>query len=235
MEGIMSNRFIFTVGFAPLIALLVLAGCDAPLNPTAASRSDVPAGRAVAGAGAYHDVSDVYTWPPIDPEQIEGARATLVRNRNGARLNIQTRELEPGHTYSVWMVVFDAPEHCAEPYACGLDDIIPLMDDPGAENPSEATVFGAVGGGLAGGTGRAAFAGHAKPGDEANDVLFGDGSLDNPLTAEIHFVIRTHGPAIPGMIHEQISTFNGGCEEGEPNEGLCDDVQFGVFRSPEMT
>ncbi len=222
------------MGFTTLIALLVLAGCDAPLTPTEAARSSAPADRAVtAESAAHHDVSDVYTWPPFDPQQIEGARATLVRTRNGARVNIQTRDLVTGHTYSVWMVVFDAPEDCVEPYACGLDDIIPLMEDPDAENPSEVTVFGAVGGGLAGGTGQATFAGHVKPGDEANDVLFGDGSLDHPLTAEVHFVLRTHGPVVPGMIHEQISTFNGGCEEGEPNEGLCDDVQFGVFRSPD--
>lgn len=29
--------------------------------------------------------------------------------------------------------------------------------------------------------------------------------------AEIHFVIRTHGQAIPDLVDEQISTLNGGC------------------------
>ncbi len=218
-----------------IIPLIVFIACDEPMNPVETERIGPPSTfSATANKGAVHDISNVYTWPPIDPDQIEGASATLVRNKNGARMNIQTRELEPGHTYSVWMVVFDAPENCVEPNQCGLEDIMPLMDDPDADNPSEATIFGAVGGGLAGGNGQATFSGHAKPGDEANDVLFGDGSLDNPLTAEVHFVIRTHGPKIPGMIREQISTFNGGCEEGEPNEDLCEDLQFGVFPPPEV-
>jgi hypothetical protein len=51
--------------------------------------------------------------------------------------------------------------------------------------------------------------------------------------AEIHFVIRSHGPLIPGIIHEQISTFNAGCggfppELGTPGPNTCEDLQFAV-------
>ena len=41
--------------------------------------------------------------------------------------------------------------------------------------------------------------------------------------------MRTHGEPIPGLVNEQLQSFNGGCNIGEPNEGLCDDVQAAVF------
>lgn len=233
------HKFLFILGTLIIAGSLFLSACNDQINPASALDENEFEGsidhfdKNAEANKAIHQESNVFKWPPVDPEQISGASATLVRNKNGARLKIQTNDLEPGHAHSVWMVVFDAPENCVVPNECGLDDIMPIIEDPDAPNPHEATVFGAVGGGLAGGNGQVTFAGHTKPGDEANDVLFGDGSLDNPLTAEVHFVIRTHGPAIPGMIREQISTFNGGCEEGEPNEGLCDDLQFGIFLPPE--
>lgn len=59
--------------------------------------------------------------------------------------------------------------------------------------------------------------------------MFGRG-LTNPTQAEIHAVVRTHGPVIPGMVDEQIHTFNGGCDPGQPNEGQCQDLQFTAFR-----
>ncbi|MDQ3972803.1 MAG: hypothetical protein M3276_00350 [Actinomycetota bacterium] len=43
------------------------------------------------------------------------------------------------------------------------------------------------------------------PGDHS-DALLGPG-LTNPMPAEIHAVVRTHGPVIPGMVDEQIHTF----------------------------
>ena len=43
-----------------------------------------------------------------------------------------------------------------------------------------------------------------------NDVLIGDG-LTNPEGAEIHLVLRYHGPKIQGHVDEQIHTFAGGC------------------------
>ena len=40
---------------------------------------------------------------------------------------------------------------------------------------------------------------------------------------------RTHGPLIPDLIKEQIHSFNRGCGVGEPNVGLCRNVQFAAF------
>jgi len=63
-----------------------------------------------------------------------------------------------------------------------------------------------------------------------------DHGLTNPQGAEVHLVLRSHGPRIPGQVAEQRTTFAGGCEffldpgathELEP--GQCSDLQFAVF------
>ncbi len=54
---------------------------------------------------------------------------------------------------------------------------------------------------IAGGSGKGNFSGHISVGDIFN----------NPLTAEVHMALRSHGPAQPGMIPSQIQTFDDGC------------------------
>ncbi len=44
-----------------------------------------------------------------------------------------------------------------------------------------------------------------------------DADFDNPLTGEIHMALRTHGPAQPGMIPDQLQTMDGGCQTGFPS------------------
>ena len=53
--------------------------------------------------------------------------------------------------------------------------------------------------------------------------------LDDPLNAIVVLILRTHGPVAPGFVQDQIRTFNGGCNIGEPNEGLCQDRQGSVL------
>ena len=55
---------------------------------------------------------------------------------------------------------------------------------------------------------------------------FGSGLL-NPHGAEVHLVIRTHGAPIPGLVSDQIHTFEGGCAIN-----ACDDRQFSVHMPP---
>lgn len=58
-------------------------------------------------------------------------------------------------------------------------------------------------------------------------VESGYGLLD--LTkAEIHLVLRTHGPMLAGLLDQQATTFNGGCP---PNS--CGNLQFAVHRPAE--
>lgn len=76
-------------------------------------------------------------------------------------------------------------------------------------------------------SGHAGFGARLRTAD-TTDAVFGNG-LVNSRWSEIHLVIRTHGPTIPHMVDQQIHTFNGGCEDDEPNRGLCQDVQFAAF------
>ena len=64
--------------------------------------------------------------------------------------------------------------------------------------------------------------------------------FNNPLTAEVHMALRTHGPVQPDMMPGQIQTINGGCDLsiGYPSGpflyqdsdvvGYCANIQVGI-------
>lgn len=139
----------------------------------------------------------------------------LVRNKNGVSLTLNTSGLEPGSAVTVWWVVFNNPGACAGD--CDGTDL-------GNPNVAGDVIYGA--GHVVGGNGTANFAAHLNEGDSGGS-LFPQPSpgLIDAETAEIHIVVRSHGPAIPGMIDEQIHTVNGGCP---PN--VCEDIQFAIYQ-----
>jgi len=64
--------------------------------------------------------------------------------------------------------------------------------------------------------------------DESNPCILGTAGLLDPMTAEVHLVVRTHGKALRDrdLFLDQITTFNGGCAGGPvdgPNH--CADLQ----------
>ena len=81
---------------------------------------------------------------------------------------------------------------------------------------------------IASGNGNGNFSGHLSTGDIFNA----------PMTAEVHLALRSHGPAQPGIIPEQIQTLNGGCTSGfatgpvlHPDSetvGYCANVQVAI-------
>jgi hypothetical protein len=100
----------------------------------------------------------------------------------------------------VWWVVENYPENCLE-RPCSLAD---------EENPAvQASLLNATGH-VVGFSGMGNFAAYLQAGRPAGEVVFGPG-LVNPLGADIYPVIRYHGPVIPGLLAEQITTFDGGC------------------------
>jgi len=97
---------------------------------------------------------------------------------------------------------------------CGEDDAFP---PPGNIAAGSSVTFGA--GHVVGGDGQASFGTHIRVGADAAPWPVG---LLNTRTAEIHFVLRDHGPAIPGMVNEQISTHNAACSNfGGTGDYLC--------------
>ena len=120
---------------------------------------------------------------------IEGTSSTIHRNKNGITVNFKTDGLIPGNAYTLWFVVFG--------------------ETPGPPSSTHAA------GHIVGGSGKGNFSAHLSLGD-----IFGNMKVfNNPLTAEVHMALRTHGPAQPGMITDQIQTINGGCTSGFPSGG----------------
>jgi hypothetical protein len=148
--------------------------------------------------------------------QLEGASSQLLRTDEGVTATFQTHSLEPGAVHTLWWVVFNVPENCEAGTVlsrCGLGD---LMNDSAV--PSLLWGAGQVVG--EGGVGN--LAAHLRVSNPPGEVRLGPGLLD-PLGATIHIVVRTHGPAIPGSILEQMRTFVGGCDVND-----CANVQFAV-------
>ncbi len=157
-----------------------------------------------------------------NPMPISGSHAQLVTTDSGASLQVQTSGLTPGHAVTVWWVIFNYPENCSGG-VCGADDAFP----PPGNVAAGASVSFATGH-VIGGSGRANFGAHISAGGSAAPWTVG---LLEPRTAEYHFVLRDHGPALPGIVNEQILTAGGGCNNIPPFTGdfTCVDVQAGMF------
>lgn len=75
----------------------------------------------------------------------------------------------------------------------------------------------------------------ADEGLGTREIIFGDSAtLKDPAGAEVHLVVRSHGPAVPGEEDEQTGSFAGGCDvfltpPSVPTEvGECADTLFSV-------
>jgi hypothetical protein len=156
-------------------------------------------------AASQHSVSDVHALP--GGAVVPGAWSQLVRNDTGVAMTLHTSQLTPGTATTVWWIIFNHPENCTG--GCGADDLgNPLV---------QASVLYATGH-VIGGDGVGDFGARLAVADTTG-ALLGPGLL-NPLGADIQLVVRSHGPAIPGLIDQQIHSFNGGCP---PN--TCTNVQ----------
>lgn len=175
----------------------------------------------------------VMTFPGFEDEQrrIENATARLVTTEDTVFVAMDTRELKPNHAYTMWFVPINAPEAC-ENSPCNASDVI------GNREATRSDVsFGD--GAVADDSGMASFAAHRTSG-ELPGAWFGAG-LQEPAKAEIHLVIRDHGPAseLEDVI-DAISTHNGGCtvdsapdfenaKLGAVGDYKCHNVQDAIF------
>jgi hypothetical protein len=220
------------LGIPYVAVLLALAGCDTPVLAPAAGAPD----RLRANVGAAQLTSaTIFTHGSRGPVTVvEGARATLVTNAAGARMTFQTLGLQPNHAYTTWWVLFNRPEHCATA-PCTAADVLFNTD----------AVLGEIAyatGHVVGGSGRSTFAAHVSTG-AVEGGWFGNG-FTNPRGAEIHVVLMDHGPVIPELVAEQISTLRGGCTnesvprafppvahaDGTPGPNTCRLWQFTILK-----
>lgn len=227
-------------GTTAVAILLALAGCDAPVTGPAAWPPDqlLP----ILSSAAQHTSAGVFIHPSQNPAapQIPGAIATLVANDNGIHMSLRTSQLESGHAYTIWWVIFNAPENCAGGMFGGQQ----LTCVPADVLFNAAVVDGEVAyaaGHVVGSSGRSSFAASLRTGPVPGG-WFGNG-LTNPRGADIHLVMMDHGPAIPELVASQISTLRGGCTDesvpaafppvahadGIPGPNTCRLVQFAVL------
>lgn len=177
-----------------------------------------------------------------DLKVIENGEAVLTRMKHGLSVTFTTAELDPNHVYTLWWIIMDEPENCTN-NTCSFDDIF-LMDEDGRyildedelRQPNfvqrELVMISNLSGhgtiGLEDGT--AVFRAHLPIGDLSGANLFGPG-LHNPMSAEVHIIIRTHGPAIPEILAEQLMEPWGGCPD-RLDRSPCEDIQVAFFYPP---
>jgi hypothetical protein len=164
--------------------------------------------------------------------------AILDRTRNVLRASVSVTGLtQPNAPYTAWWVVFNKPAACDVSFACG-----PGNPGPGdlANPAANVAVFHAAGF-FTDANGAANFNARVRAGRLADgvDVFLNDGDgvgleRNKGLKAEIHIVIRGHGPTDLASAAEQVSLFNGGCvaDPGTDPDDACEDEQVFVFRAP---
>lgn len=162
--------------------------------------------------------------------------STLHRTNNGITVNYKTTGLTPGYAYTLWIVIWNNPENCATPNQC--NDL-----DFALANLVEVDVLYGNGN-VVGDDGVGNFSARLNEGDDSESInaLFGlppAGGLQsgNSFGAEVHFVLRSHGPKIPGQVSEQIGGYLGGCTdpfaippftEIPDSVGECGDIEFAI-------
>ncbi len=207
------------------INLLVVV---AVLLAVAAIPVSADAGRQANDLLAFADLTDVGT-------------AELERTGDDVRARVHASA--PAGVYTMWWVVWNTPEGCATPYACGEVDLFDPEGDTGL-----AIGFG--GGTVVGGNGVLTHSASLAEGTTlrgfpytefgAVGVSLTETSLLDSDRAEIHLVFRSHQSVIPEMLRSQLTTFNGGCsydppldvsnpDYGVPGPNTCADTYFAIF------
>jgi len=145
---------------------------------------------------------------------VPGTGSILVRTKEGVGATVHAFGLVPGNVYTLWWGIFNNPKKCAT-NPCSPADL---------PNPDVQAVVLWGSGQIAGDDGTADFGAFRAVGDPSGQAGLGTAmALEEPLKAQIHLAVRSHGSVIPGMLSDQLSTFNGGCP---PN--MCMNVQVAV-------
>ncbi len=197
---------ILTITLAAIIALITLFASVPTVN------AQTPP---IAQAADMHAFGDA-TVP------LTGA-AILHSSPNILTANLHANGLDPNAAYTIWAVIFNNPSACTagmDPrpnVVCGVSDLTAIP------NLAEASAF-LVGSSITSDSGMINTQVTIQSGTlpEGTAVFWGMGSAndngvvpelmsDHGLLAEVHFILRTHGPLIAGHVADQLSTVSAGC------------------------
>lgn len=156
--------------------------------------------------------------------KVPGAFSVLMRNDNGVAVRVHSRALATG-AYTMWWVIFNNPEHCAVPFACGEND---FPFPPFNGNPAVAvSIQFATGFIVPSNNGKVRADAGLATGEVTKNLL--PMTLQKPMSAEIHVVLRTHGAVDLDNVHLQISEFDDGSAQCVTD---CLDLQAAVHPAP---
>lgn len=208
------NSKTMTAAMTMLVASVLLIGCEGmdPVAPASDEGSQIDP----AGAPVIVDVAAIGEFPGSN-SGISG-EAVLTRTKDGLSVDQDVEGLTPGNAYSVWWALFENPRGCDGP--CDPTDL-------GIRQAQATLVNG--GGFVAAGTTQFYSSDLARHDVGGRQVWVGDPSgVDNPYGAEVHVVLRSHGPAVmdPADQAVQTSTFNGFCNL------VCANVSAAAFAPP---
>ena len=179
--------------------------------------------------------STVDVWNAITGEIV--GTSTLHRNSSGITVNFKTTDLTPGYAYTLWWVIWNNPGECLTPNGCGDPDDIDFV------NPDVSVDLLYAAGHVVGKSGVGNFSGRLNAGDDSKSIMesviglpSGGGiHSGNTFGAEVHLVLRSHGPAVPELVDEQIGGYLGGCTtffdlftEIPDEVGECGDIEFAI-------
>jgi len=197
----------------------------------------VPGGVATAEP-ATRQATDVLTFADLS----DVGEARLLRTDNGITAKAGVRDADPG-VYTMWWVVWNTPEGCGTPFACGEPDLF---------NPDAGVAVGYAGGAVVDSSGKLRVNAHLSEGEEltgfpypefqAIGVQVNETTMLDSRHSEVHLVLRSHGEKIPGLVGEMLHTFNAGCvyeppitgsdpAYGTPGPNTCEDLYFAVLPS----
>jgi hypothetical protein len=172
-------------------------------------------------ASAQRDVStsDLIRFP--DAGVVEGAASTLLRGPDAIAVVMHTSGLAPAAPYTLWWVVFNQPQACLGG-VCDEDDLFNVDGTLNLNAAGDISILYA----LTDARGAADFSAVLVAGSPLGEVVVGPG-LRDAATAEVHVVVRSHGPLEPDRAYQQLTTF-----EAHPIIGgdcaVCADEQFAV-------
>ena len=199
------------LGAAAIGLCVAAAACEGTIS-SPAKTSALAAGPSPAAEGPVG--SDEPVVRVADSVQVGSSR--LVRTPIGINFTLSTTDLTAGHAYTLWFVAFNRPENCAVPFQCAPDDVVNDAAQPDM-------MYGA--GSIAGGEGKATFAGRRSVGDNSGSLNMPVGlpsyGLLDPVGAEVLMAIHDHGPKLPEYLPDMFQTIDGGCTDaGIPAAGV---------------
>ena len=151
--------------------------------------------------------------------------AELSRIAQGLNLTLHTTMLTPGAAYTIWWIIFNNPEECSG-VPCGLGDLGNALVNP--------SVFWSTGGVVQdNGVGNfQATIDEGEPSKGPDGFLVGTDGLVDAAKAEVHVIIKYHGPASndPDELFLQTNTVLGLCDDraNALPDGNCFDPQIAM-------